>query len=174
MALSLEELEDLYQAVGERIDEALLSSLIRANRTERLSELLELLGMEDLLGDDGHADICPTRVAILGGSAISPGQIRSIIEERDLDIRDFELELEYDLEHYNFGKFRDTLTYRAVLIGPSPHSTPGMGDSSSAIANMQAHPETYPPVIVMRDKGGKPKITRNSLENALDELALIP
>lgn len=85
----------------------------------------------------------------------------------------FEFVLGYnELKHYDFGKLRGTYTYRAVMAGPMPHSTPGKRDASSAIAEMEAHPETYPPVIQLRDSNGL-KITNNSFANALNELAAI-
>ena len=48
-----------------------------------------------------------------------------------------------------------------------PHSTPGKRDASSAIAEMEAHPELYPPVVRLRDSSG-PKITNNSFLRALE------
>ena len=55
MTLSLYELEDLHKAVSERIGDELLPALSRVNRTGELGELLRLLGMGDLVGNDGSA-----------------------------------------------------------------------------------------------------------------------
>lgn len=61
---------------------------------------------------------------------------------------ELELALGYDeLKHFNFAKLRNSFTYRAVLVGPMPHSTPGKRDASSAMAELEAHPDAYPPVI---------------------------
>lgn len=53
-----------------------------------------------------------------------------------------------------------------------PHSTPGKKSASSAIAEMQSHPETYPPVVELRDSTGF-KITNNSFAKGLSELSTI-
>ena len=169
-ALSIAELEDLRQAVAERLEDGLLPALALANRTGELEELLRLLGMSDLLGDDGRAEVRPTRILVLGQSMTSEGKLRAIAKRRGFQGRDLEFVLEYDaLKHFNFGKLRGSVTYRAVLAGPMPHSTPGKRDASSAVAEMEAHPETYPPVIRLRDASGL-KITNNSFARALDTL----
>lgn len=168
--LSAYELDDLYQAVAERIDDALLSALSLANRTGELSELLRLLGMDGLIGEGNDPELAPKRVAVLGDSAASVGALRSLVRKAGFEPGDFEFALGYDeLKHYDFAKFRNSLTYRAVLVGPMPHSTPGKRGASSAVAEMQAHPEMYPPVIEMRDSNGL-KITNNSFKRALGEL----
>lgn len=170
-ALSVAELEDLRQAVAERLEDGLLPALSLANRTGELGDLLRLLGMSDLLGDDGRAEVRPTRVLVLGQSMTSEGKLRSIAKRRGFQGRDLEFVLEYDaLKHFNFGKLRNSMTYRAVLVGPMPHSTPGKRDASSAVDEMEAHPETYPRVIRLRDASGL-KITNNSFARALDALA---
>lgn len=168
--LSADELEDLRQAVAERIDDGLLPALALANRTGELGELLRLLGMADLIGDDGGTEIRPTKIIVLGQSATSEGKLRSIAKKRGLSGKDLEFVLEYgELKHFNFDKLRNSMTYRAVLAGPMPHSTPGKRDASSTVAMMEAHPETYPPVIRLTDANGL-KITNNSFAVALDAI----
>ena len=75
--LSAAELDDLGQAVGERLEDGLLPALTMANRTGELDELLRLLGMSDLLGDDGRAEVRPTKVLVIGCSMTSKGKLRS-------------------------------------------------------------------------------------------------
>lgn len=154
----------------ERMQDALLPALSVANRTGELGELLRLLGMSDLVDDEG-VGIQPTRIVVIGDSMVKESKLRSIARRRGFDPDLFEFVLGYnELKHYDFGKLRGTFTYRAVLTGPMPHSTPGRCDASSAIAEMEAHPESYPPVIQLRDSNGL-KITNNSFAVALDELA---
>lgn len=62
--LSAAELDDLGQAVGERLEDGLLPALTMANRTGELDELLRLLGMSDLLGDGGRAEVAPPRSSL--------------------------------------------------------------------------------------------------------------
>lgn len=170
--LSAYELYDLQEAMMERMTDGLLPAISTANRTGELSELLRLLGMSDLLDEEG-VSIHPTRVVVIGDSMVKEAKLRSIARRHGYDPDMFEFVLGYnELKHYDFDKLRGTYTYRAVMAGPMPHSTPGKRDASSAIAEMEAHPETYPPVIQLRDSNGL-KITNNSFANALNELAAI-
>lgn len=170
--LSAYELDDLQQVMMERMADGLLPAISTANRTGELSELLQLLGMSDLLDDEG-VNIQPTRVIVIGDSMVKEAKPRSIARRRGYNPDIFEFVLGYnELKHYDFGKLRSAYNYCAIMAGPMPHSTPGKRDASSAIAEMDAHPETYPPVIQLRDSNGL-KITNNSFANALDELAAI-
>lgn len=170
--LSAYELYDLQEAMMERMADGLLPAISTANRTGELSELLRLLGMSDLLDEEG-VSIQPTRVVVIGDSMVKEAKLRSIARRHGYNPDMFEFVLGYnELKHYDFDKLRGTYTYRAVMAGPMPHSTPGKRDASSAIAEMEAHPETYPPVIQLRDSNGL-KITNNSFANALNELAAI-
>ena len=168
--LSAFELEDLHETMRERIDTDLLPALTKANRTGNLPELLGLLGMGDLVDDAGQADMRPTRVVVLGDSTVKEGRLASILRKSGFDPQQFEFALGYEeLKHYNFAKLRGSYTYAAVLVGPMPHSTPGKLSAGSAIAEMKGHPETYPPVIEVRDSTGL-KITNNSFSRAPLEL----
>ena len=169
--LSAYELDDLQQAMMERMEDAILPAISRANRVGELDELLHLLGMDDLLGDNGATDIRPTRIVVMGDSMVKESKLRSIAKRHGFNPTIFDFALGYDqMKHYDFAKLRGTFTYRAVFVGPMPHSTPGKRDASSAVAEMEARPEIYPPVIELRDSNGL-KITNNSFARALDELA---
>lgn len=168
--LSPYELDDLQQAMMERMEDALLPAISMANRTGKLAELLRLLDMGDLLGEDGYADLRPRKVIVLGDSMVKERKLRSIAKGHGVDTADLEFALGYDeLKHFDFAKLRNSLSYRAVLVGPMPHSTPGKRDASSAVAEMQAHPEIYPLVVEVQDSNGL-KITNNSFAKALDAL----
>lgn len=170
--LSAYELDELQQTVRERMDDALLPALTAANRTGELADLLRLLGMGDLVGEDGSADMRPKRVLVIGQTSLKPEKLRSIARKHGFDSNVFDFVLKYEVEHFNFSKLRYSATYRAILTGPMPHSTQGKRDASSAIAEMEAHPEIYPPVIRMTDAHGL-KITNNSFGDALEVLASI-
>ncbi len=168
--LSTYELDDLHGAILERIEEELLPALSKANRTGELSQLIALLGMSDLLGTTGESEFKPTKVIVLGDSMVSEGKLRSKVRKRGLDSREFEFVLGYnELKHYNFDKLRNSFSYRAILVGPMPHSTPGKGGASSFIARVESQPDCYPPFIRLEDSTGL-KITNNSFARALDLL----
>ena len=129
--------------------------------------------MGDLVGDGGVARVVPTKVVAISESVVREDKLRSIAKRRGISGRDIEFALGNErAKHYPFSKLRDSLTYRAVLVDPMPHSTSGKRDASSAIAEMENHPETYPPVIRMHDANGL-KITNDSCAQAFDELPKI-
>lgn len=171
-SLGVYELNELHESVAERIGDLLMPILSRANRTGELPQLLKLLCMSDLIGDSGYLETKTTKVVVLGDSEVKGQKLKSIARKRGFDSERFEFCLEYDrLKHFDFARLRDTLTYKAVMVGPMPHSTPGKFGSSSAIAEMENHPDTCPRVIQLRS-ANELKITNNSFVAGLDELAV--
>ena len=163
------ELEELTQAVLTRIPDTLLHALTLANRTGELDELLRLLSLSELIVE-GDAVFQPKRVVVLGDSAVKEAKLRSIVRRYDLNPDDFEFSLGYtELKHYDFAKLRNRTIYRAVLVGPMPHSTSGARGASSIIAEIKNHPSIYPPLIELRDSSGL-KITNNSFSKGLERL----
>ena len=168
-SLTAYELADLEQVILERIESQLLPALTTANRVGELNELLRLLQMGDLLDEDEFA-IKPKRIVVLGSSMVKEEKLRSIARRKGFDANQFEFALEYhELAHYKFEKFRNSLSYQAVLVGPMPHSTNSKRNSASMISEMENHPDIYPPVIRLCDSTGL-KITNNSFAEALEIL----
>ena len=167
--LTTYELDELKQAMMERMPDALMPAIMAANRTGDLSCLLRLLGMGDLIEDE-DVSLQPTRVAVLGDSMVKESKLRSIVRKNGFDPEVFEFALGYnELKHFVYDKLRDSYSYRAVMVGPIPHSTTGKHDSASTILEMKNHPELYPPVIELRDSTGL-KITNNSFAQGLSKL----
>ena len=63
------ELEDLWLAIMDRLEESLLPAITFANRTGELDALLRLLEMSDLLGDAGNLDRRRGRILVMGDKA---------------------------------------------------------------------------------------------------------
>ena len=63
------ELEDLWLAIMDRLEESVLPAITFANRTGELDALLRLLGMSDLLGDAGNLDRRRGRILVMGDKA---------------------------------------------------------------------------------------------------------
>lgn len=149
----------------------ILSSLTRANLNGTLPELLESLGMLDLLeAKPEEPELLAGKVIVLGASTVKEDKLRSIIRKAGLDPKRFEFHLDYNsLKHFDFGKIRFSMGYRAIFAGPMPHSTPGSGDASSFIARVEGHPDEYPPLFRL-ESGGELKITNNSFREALNGL----
>lgn len=163
--LSIYELDDLAEEVKKRTGGDPLGVLAFANRMGNLEEMLEAIGLRDLLpGSDPYA---PRKIVVLGATDVNVRKLRSIAVNAGIDEDDIEFCLEYErLAHYDFRKFRNKDVYRAVLIGPGPHSTPGKGQSSSATQEMESHPDIYPPTIKI-EASGSPKITVTGFRRAI-------
>lgn len=171
MALSQYELMDLCEAVEARIADAIVPAIMRANRTDELNDLLELLGMGDLVAQDGRRP--HGKIIVLGASEVKERKLRSIAKAHGISGDRIEFYLEYErFKYYRFDRLRNNPAFEAVLVEPMPHSTPGKRDASSAITEMENRPDIYPPVIRMEDAHG-PKITNNSFAQALDMLEAI-
>ncbi|WP_322154752.1 hypothetical protein [Paratractidigestivibacter sp.] len=173
-ALTAQELSDLCDEMMGRMGLELLPTITRANRMGDLPELLESLGMGDLLGTpEDDPSVFMGKVIVLGDSAVREDKLRSIIRKKGMDPDRFEFHLEYDrLKHFDFGKIRGSMGYVAILAGPMPHSTPGKVDASSFVAQVENNPGQYPPMFRM-GAGHELKITNNSFKNALSWLESI-
>lgn len=84
-SLSVSELSELYDVVSERMNEVLLPALTRANRTDELETLLTLLGLGELVGNDGSAELGPMRVLVLGATEVKEPKLRSIARKNGAD-----------------------------------------------------------------------------------------
>ncbi len=78
-----------------------------------------------------------------------------------------EFKSDYDeLKRYDVSNFKNSSSYSDIIVGPMPHKTTGMGDTSSFVAEMKNNPGEYPKVTEAL-VNGKLKITKTSFENAL-------
>jgi hypothetical protein len=171
--LSVYELQDLYDEICERIgSDGLLELLTYANRIDGLQGLLESLGMENLLNKNNTPFFVKKKVLVLGDSRIKIDKLKSIIRKDGfMEPSDFEFCLDYgDVKRFNYRRLRHSETFGVVIVGPQPHSTPGKLDSSSAIVEMEHHPEKYPKIIRCMNARGELEIGNNSFKNALEEL----
>ena len=66
----------LSDAVEARIADAIVPAIMRANRTDELNDLLELLGMGDLVAQDGRRP--RGKIIVLGASEVKERKLRSI------------------------------------------------------------------------------------------------
>lgn len=162
---------DLVDAMTANGGNRLLSSLTRANHDGSLPELLESLGMLDLLETSPKkSNPFEGKVIVLGSSTVKESKLHSMIRKVGLDPKTFEFHLDYDsLKHFDFGKIRHSTGYRAMFVGPMPHSTPGADGASSFIAHVENHPDEYPPMFKLMS-GNELKITNNSFKKALTGL----
>lgn len=170
--LSIQELADLRDDMMLRMGGSLLPALTKANREDRLPELLTDLGMEDLAKANGclRKTERAGKIVVMGDSAVKVDKLRSIARKRGFSLDRFEFQLDYDrLKHYDFGKLRGAMGYAAVLAGPMAHKTLGTERASSYIAQAEQHPDEYP-ILIKMGTANELKITNNSFKKALDRL----
>lgn len=174
MSYSVEDIEAMSMQVLDRLDEqTLFSRLSTAMRTGELADLLRLLGMMDLLDEDGQPDLRPKRCLVLGASAISKSQMIKLIKGMGMDWELFDFGLDYDFpKTYGIRKLRCSDKYRAVMVGQMPHMGADSNGASSMITEMENSPDVYPPVIRIVNGHGL-KVSQNSFKAALNELSRI-
>ena len=170
--LSIQELVDLRDDMMLRMGGSLLPALTKANREDRLPELLTDLGMEDLAEANGclRKTERAGKIVVMGDSTVKVDKLRSIARKKGFDLDRFEFQLDYDrLRHYDFGKLRGSMGYAAVLAGPMANKTLGTERASSYIAQAEQHPDEYP-ILIKMGTANELKITNNSFKKALDRL----
>lgn len=139
---------------------------IKANREGTIEKFLLETGFSDLIQPPPIYSSKDGKIVVLGASELDEEHILMTAGKFGIDKSRIEMCLDYKgLQKYNYRKLQYTDKYRLVLVGPIPHSSVGMCDSSSVIAEMEKHPEIYPRVIRLT-AGDKLKITKASLKGA--------
>lgn len=146
--LSIEQLEDLDERLKYELDEHLTQILTRLNREGRLDDLLEILGLSDLLKPEPlYTCFDNGKIVVLGESNVAEAVLLSIAKGLGLDKKRFEFHLGYDeAKMFDGRKMQWNPAYSLVLVGPMPHSGTSKGDASSVITALE-NTEGYPPVI---------------------------
>lgn len=156
--------EQLQLELNNRLGEIL--SLL--NRTGRLEEFLELIGLKSLLfHDNAYETFKNGRIVVIGASPVKTAALLAIGEELGISRDRFEFHLEYkDAQSLNVSNFRYNLDYSLIMVGPMPHSGVGKEDASSIISAMESK-EGYPPVVRLGTTGLK--ITKSDFRSKLQE-----
>ncbi len=163
----MSEREDEGRALSpERITER----LSRTNRSGKLGELLNLLGMSDLLkADNGFETYKDGKIVVVGGSEIKEDVLLSIGKQLGIDKKRFEFCLDYEaVKRYDFKKMQYAPQYRVILFGPAPHSGHAKGESGSVLAELEKS-DAYPRVERLIS-GNELKITKSNFREKLQIL----
>lgn len=146
--LSIEQLEDLDERLKYELDERLTQILSRLNREGRLEELLDILGLSDLLKPEPRYTCFDNgKIVVLGESKVDEAVLLSIAKSLGLDKKRFEFHLGYEeAKSFDSRKMLWNAAYSLILVGPMPHSGTSKGDASSVITALE-NTEGYPPVI---------------------------
>ena len=160
--LDTSQLEELLDDIRIRI--------IEANRRGTLEELLEKMGMSDLLEpEDKYETYSNGKIVVIGASDVKEDVLRTIAGKAGVDRNRLEFCLDYnDAQKYNYKKLYYAPQYRVVMFGAVPHSTIGTGDSGSLIAEME-HTKGYPRVIRLT-AGDRLKITKSNFKKSIEGL----
>lgn len=167
MVLAIEELSELEDEIMSALPNRITAILSKLNRSGRLEELLELLGMEELLEQDFYS--YKEGKIVVGGTDVKEEVLLSIAKTLGLDKSRFEFCLDYkQIQKLDFRKMQYAPQYRLILFGPAPHSGHGKGDSGSIVAELEKSP-AYPRVERLIS-GNELKITKSNFRDMLERM----
>ena len=165
MVLECAEFEDLIDELTHRFS--------KANIDGTLHDLLEKLGWSDLLASEAEPlyTFANGKILVIGEQTVSTEKLQLTAKKLGLDIDRFEFELDYEAaQTYNYSKLAYNTKYRVILVGATPHSTTGTGQSGSLLAELESHPDKYPRTIALRTEEGTLKITKSNFKKELEKL----
>lgn len=170
MVLAIEELSALEDEIISALPNRITAILSKLNRSGRLEELLELLGMEDLLEQEqDFYSYKEGKIVVVGGTDVKEEVLLSIAKSMGLDKNRFEFCLDYkQIQKFDFRKMQYAPQYRLILFGPAPHSGHGKGDSGSIVAELEKSP-AYPRVERLIS-GNELKITKSNFRDMLERM----
>lgn len=170
MVLAIEELSALEDEIMSALPNRITAILSKLNRSGRLEELLELLGMEDLLEQEqDFYSYKEGKIVVVGGTDVKEEVLLSIAKSMGLDKNRFEFCLDYkQIQKFDLRKMQYAPQYRLILFGPAPHSGYGKGDSGSIVAELEKSP-AYPRVERLIS-GNELKITKSNFRDMLERM----
>ena len=154
----------------------LLSVLSKCNRSGELDNLLNALvsfgfsnPYKSAAYNAEHDTFKDGKIVVVGDSEIKEEQLKGIAKALNIDKNRFEFVLGYgDAKKYNYSKLRYNSSYRVVMFGPVPHSTPGKGSFASTISNIEQS-DGYPKVVRLTSNN-QLKITKTNFRETLETL----
>ena len=163
------ELFEAKDGILQYINENIIGVLTTLNRTERLDDLFQLLGMQNpFLKERVFQTNKRGKIVVLGQSSVSKSDLLVSAGKMGFDKSRFEFHLGYEeMKSFNVRKYQYQFSYAAVLAGPMPHSGVGKGDYSSVLTAME-NGEGYP--IVVRMGENELKISKSGFQRTLQTL----
>lgn len=154
----------------EDINKRMYNEILDANRSGDEDELNRVLKKwnYDSNEEDNYVDVGRMKVLVLGKSETQREYLEDVIRSLGMDVGQFEFIIDY--EHgFDFAILKNSLSYSDVIVGGMGHMQKGGGDSSSAIANMESHPDIYPHTVRCVTSAGELKMTKKSFYRAVKE-----
>ena len=166
--LDVYELMNLEDELRQELEDNMGHILSRLNREDKIKELLDLLGLSNILHiNSGYKVQTNGKIIIIGKSEIAANIILAIAERFGINKRRLELHLEYeDAVKFDFRKTQYDPTYSLIMVGPMPHSAKSKEEYGSAISAIE-NKDGYPHVVRLGSNGLK--ITKSDLKSKFAE-----
>ena len=159
--LNESQLCQLEEDLSLEFKENLLHIISKLNRENRLNDFLDLIGLTNLVEDDGYRPFKTGKIIIAGESEISKEIILAIAKNYNISKDRIELCLSYDeATNYNFKKTYYNPNYSLIMVGPMGHSGHDKDNYSSVITALE-NIDGYPPIV--RLGTNSLKITKSGL-----------
>ena len=156
----------------DRVIEEMTSRICIENQQGTLEEFLAKVGMQHLLtsGDSYGIENDPFgRIIILGEPSVKEDILRGVAKDMGFSKARFTF-LDYkETKGQDCRDWQYNPSISAIMCGPVPHKTTGMGDSSSLLEALRSQPG-YAPVEELRDVAGDLKITKTAFRDGLVKL----
>lgn len=156
----------------DRVIDEMTSRICIENQQGTLGEFLAKVGMQHLLtsGDSYGIENDPLgRIVVIGESSVKEEILRGVAKEMGFSKARFAF-LDYkETKGQDCRDWQYNTSIAAIMCGPVPHKTTGMGDSSSLLEALRRQ-SGYPPVEELRDMSGDLKITKASFRDGLVKL----
>ena len=165
MVLNENEFEELMDEITHRFSKANIDGTLKA--------LLEKLGWGALLVSDAEPLFTfeNGKILVIGEQTVGIDMLRMTAKKAGFELDRFEFMLDYEkAQTFVYSKLAYSPTYRVVMVGATPHSTTGTGQSGSLLAELENHPDKYPRTIALHTEEGTLKITKSGFRKALEKL----
>lgn len=167
--LDIVELSDLEDDIRAELDERLTEILTKLNRSGKLEEFMELIGLDSILtNENGYSVRNNGKIVVVGQSDVKADVLLAILKNYGIDKNRVEMYLDYeDAKTLNFGRMQWNPDYSVIMVGPMPHSGNAKGDYNGII-NALENEAGYPPVV--RLGSNSLKITKSDFKEKLTDL----
>lgn len=166
---------DRFQAILDRVSE----HLAQANEDGTLHGALAALGLQGLLDPEDDIDLGEADTAlsgdilVLGALDAKKEVLQTLAQAFGYSRNRFKFVDYGEANQFNCSVLVHSMRYAAVMCGPVPHKTTGMGDTSGILEELR-HPERgYPPLAELRESSGAGslRITKATFRDGLAKLA---
>lgn len=168
--LDCDQIYTLKQDLKDFLDYNLTAVLIKLNRTGKLTQLLELLGCEDMVGGNYYSSAQNNhgKILVLGEADVRSDKLIGVAKSLNIAADRLELRLGYDeAKRFDTRSLRYSDKYAVILVGPMPHKSVSSNGYSSMIAAMEQE-DGYPKVVRV-GQNGELKMSKSGFRSSLEQ-----